>query len=261
MKKLAFTLLVLGLVMNAWLWNRVAGLQREIQTRAASGDEAEQLRQQLRDWEEKSRAKISPQPASSDAIELARLRNEVGQLRRQVEETKKAPAPVSWRRLPATADWNEKFAAATNELAEQSQYLDELHSKHALLISNLATASPQDLEDLKRRAQSRQCIQNLKQIGLAARVWANDNGDKFPRDYFTMREELGTPAVLFCPSGPTTIPNDWAQLNPSMISYTWHGATASEENPDSVLTTCPIHGHEGHGDGSVHQTRPGPTIP
>ena len=262
MKKLALTLLVLSLVANVWLWNRLVGLQRDIQVRVAAGDEAEQLRQQLRDWETKSRAKNGPQPVSADASDLARLRNEVSQLRQQLAETKKATAAsTSWRRLPATADWSEKFAAATNELARQEKNMDELYGHHSLLISNLAAASDQDLEDLKRRAQSRQCIQNLKHIGLAARVWANDNGDKFPRDYLTMREELGTPAALFCPSGPATAPGDWSQLNPAMISYSWYGATASEEKPDSILTKCPIHGHEGHGDGSVHQTRPGLTIP
>ena len=117
MKKLGLILLALSLAVNALLWNRVAGLQRDLQTRRAAADEAGQWR----DWEAKSRAKMHPQPASAEVNELARLRNEVSQLRRQLDETKKTPAPASWRRFPVTADLSEKFSAATNELAEQSQ--------------------------------------------------------------------------------------------------------------------------------------------
>jgi hypothetical protein len=131
-----------------------------------------------------------------------------------------------------------------------------------LLISNLATASPQDLEDLKRRAQSRECMQNLKRIGLAARIWANDHNDKFPADYLTMREELQTPKILFCPAASGVIAiSDWSQLNPAAISYTWHGATAVEAKPDSVLTSCQIHDHLGMADGSAQATRPNPGLP
>jgi hypothetical protein len=63
------------------------------------------------------------------------------------------------------------------------------------------------------------CINNLKQTGLAARVWEGDYNDKFPwqistnqggtRDFITgpntfrhlqvMSNELSTPKVVFCP--------------------------------------------------------------
>src|SRR5271157_107085 len=32
----------------------------------------------------------------------------------------------------------------------------------------------------KQKAQRISCINNLKQIGTAYRIWANDNGDRFP---------------------------------------------------------------------------------
>src|ERR1700710_784913 len=65
-----------------------------------------------------------------------------------------------------------------------------------------------------------QCLNNLKQTGLAYRVWEGDNGDKFPmvtsetnggtmefttganewRHFQIMSNELSTPRVLWCPT-------------------------------------------------------------
>ena len=33
----------------------------------------------------------------------------------------------------------------------------------------------------KKKAQKINCINNLKQVGLAFRIWEGDNGDKYPR--------------------------------------------------------------------------------
>jgi prepilin-type N-terminal cleavage/methylation domain-containing protein len=91
----------------------------------------------------------------------------------------------------------------------------------AMLLPALAAA--------KRKAQRINCVSNLKQVGLAFRLWEGDNGDKFPmtvavaeggaEDYvyqgstapsrtpynmgvvFTvMSNELSTPKILTCPS-------------------------------------------------------------
>lgn len=63
------------------------------------------------------------------------------------------------------------------------------------------------------------CVNNLKQVGLAFRIWAGDNGDKFPmsvsvtnggtleliasgtvwRHFQVMSNELNTPKILVCP--------------------------------------------------------------
>src|SRR5271154_2023297 len=42
----------------------------------------------------------------------------------------------------------------------------------AMLLPALAAA--------KRKAQRISCVNNLKQVGLAFRVWAGDNGDRYP---------------------------------------------------------------------------------
>ena len=65
------------------------------------------------------------------------------------------------------------------------------------------------------------CVSNLKQIGLAFRMWSNDNGEKFPmqssvfstnggsmefnftgevwRHYLVLSNELSNPKILVCP--------------------------------------------------------------
>src|SRR5580700_7324372 len=95
----------------------------------------------------------------------------------------------------------------------------------AMLLPALAAA--------KRKAQKINCTNNLKQVGLALRIWEGDNGDKYPMAvgkssggasdflshtggtatpaapasklvpgmaFMVMSNELSTPKVLYCPS-------------------------------------------------------------
>jgi prepilin-type N-terminal cleavage/methylation domain-containing protein len=93
----------------------------------------------------------------------------------------------------------------------------------AMLLPAIAAA--------KRKAQRINCVSNLKQIGLAFRLWEGDNNDKYPMTvpfaqggaqefvysggggggpssgklnegvvFMVMSNELGTPGVLVCPS-------------------------------------------------------------
>src|SRR5580658_5695752 len=82
----------------------------------------------------------------------------------------------------------------------------------AMLLPALAAA--------KRKAQRINCVNNLKQCGLAFRIWEGDNGDKMPmavstanggteefaagadtfRHFQVMSNELSTPKILVCPA-------------------------------------------------------------
>ena len=82
----------------------------------------------------------------------------------------------------------------------------------AILLPVLAKA--------KRRSSKIGCVNNLKQVGLAFRVWEGDYNDKFPmsvsttnggtmervesgtvwRHFEVMSNELNTPKILFCPN-------------------------------------------------------------
>src|ERR1035438_10904304 len=86
----------------------------------------------------------------------------------------------------------------------------------AMLLPALASA--------KRKAKRINCVNNLKQDGLAFRLWEGDNGDKYPmavstnkngtmeytedgnafRHFQVMSNELSTPKILVCPADDRT---------------------------------------------------------
>ena len=95
----------------------------------------------------------------------------------------------------------------------------------AMLLPALASA-----HDKARRIN---CVNNLKQCGLAFRIWEGDNGDKYPMDVSTdkggtmeytdgantfrhfqvMSNELSTTRILFCPADTERESNFDEQLN------------------------------------------------
>ena len=138
------------------------------------------------------------------------------------------------------------------------------------------------LSQAKGRAQEISCRNNMKQIGLAFRTWAIDNGDQLPFNVSTnkggtlelcvvgsdgfdrnaafhfqvMSNELSTPKILVCPADTKKQPAlDFLSLQPANVSYQVRsGTNITEANPQEILAVCPIHGHVLLCDGSV-QTR------
>ena len=127
----------------------------------------------------------------------------------------------------------------------------------ALLLPALAAA--------KRKAQRINCISNLKQVGIAFRLWEGDNGDKYPMAVSTtyngakekvysasstpgaaygltnvfvvMSNELSTPKILVCPSDSTrNYTTNFANLvdNKNNMSYFVCG-DAAETYPQMIL--------------------------
>jgi hypothetical protein len=120
----------------------------------------------------------------------------------------------------------------------------------ALLLPALAKA--------KGNAQQVQCVNHLRQIGLAARIWSNEHGGKLPPDFVTMSNELATPKILVCVSdGEKTRATDWEQFSASQnLSYEYLTPGISEnEEPRTEVFRCPIHGSVAHLDGSVTSGR------
>ena len=137
----------------------------------------------------------------------------------------------------------------------------------AMLLPALAAA--------KRKAQKISCTNNLKEVGLAFRVWSGDNGDKYPMSvsannggpndlvaadqlipltiwavtqqkafaytvFQCMSNEISTPKIAFCPSdlgnGRSSVAaTNFISLNNGYISY-FYGRDPNEAYPAMILT-------------------------
>lgn len=133
------------------------------------------------------------------------------------------------------------------------------------------------LAKAKGKAESIKCVNNMKNIGLAFRIFATDHGDQYPFNVITnetgvrieavgmdtvhvflaLSNELGSPQLLVCPADQSKHPAaSMASLTAANISYEVKtGPEVKESNPQEVLARCPIHGHEVLCDGSVQQRR------
>ena len=141
----------------------------------------------------------------------------------------------------------------------------------------------------QRKAQHITCENNLKQIGLAFKIWAGDHGDKFSfqistneggtfelrnRDaesfdrnslahFLVMSNELSTPKLLCCPHDESKIlAADWGKLSETNLSYRLRtDAKVNEFNPREILAVCPVDGTFLYCDGSVSRPngKPEPT--
>ena len=99
------------------------------------------------------------------------------------------------------------------------------------------------------------CVSNLKQIALAARMWSNDNGEKFPWQvststngtlelvsgpsvsphFLSMSNELLSPKVLACTSdGKRPKAALWSEFDDTHLSY-FVGLDSNEAKPRSIL--------------------------
>ena len=142
----------------------------------------------------------------------------------------------------------------------------------ALLLPALVSA--------RMKAQQISCMNNMKQIGLAFRIWENDNGDQFPfnvstnkagsqesvalgadrfdqnswRSFQVMSNELGnSPVILSLPADPSkTRAADFSHLQAGNVTYEIRsGSKVPDASPGAVLAICPIHHTVLFADGHV----------
>ena len=133
----------------------------------------------------------------------------------------------------------------------------------AMLLPALAAA--------KRKAQKINCVNNLKQVGLAFRIWEGDNGDKYPMAlssaqggaseyignaantghtapnlqpynepavFMTMSNELSTPKVIYCPADSVRTlqqNSSFSALVVGNVSYFVFG-DASDAYPQMIIS-------------------------
>ena len=213
-------LIVLGIQTSQML-----ELQRENESLRAATSEREPLRQDAVELERLRTVQREMEKRGKQGEELLKLKAEVEVLRGQIGE------------LPALQAENRRLQAERAALSPE------------------ATASPVDdpFAQMKEKADSTKCINNLKQIGLAARMWANDHKtNALPLEWLMMKKELSTPKVLTCPADTARKPAiTWEQFDGSSVSYEFPSATPDERDPYVVYSRCPIHGCVGLSDGSV----------
>ncbi|HEY0456862.1 MAG TPA: prepilin-type N-terminal cleavage/methylation domain-containing protein [Verrucomicrobiae bacterium] len=139
------------------------------------------------------------------------------------------------------------------------------------IIAILASLLLPALAASKEKARQTQCINNLKEIGIAWRVWSNDNENIFPwfvtatnggsmdtgdwaDHYRVASNELVTPKLLVCPSDKAhVIGIDWKAANTQgdkNFSY-FVGISAYEDNPQTILAGD---SHVNGGGGGINLT-------
>jgi prepilin-type N-terminal cleavage/methylation domain-containing protein len=132
----------------------------------------------------------------------------------------------------------------------------------AMLLPALAAA--------KRKAQKINCVNNLKQVGIAFRIWEGDNGDKYPMSvsfaaggasgnlnhggtatpptgttasycpglvFLVMSNELATAKILFCPSDSIHTAGQGYATN-----FTYEDLLGIQTAPASTATIAPAEG-------------------
>ena len=117
----------------------------------------------------------------------------------------------------------------------------------ALLASLLLATMGRARETAKRVM----CSSNLKQIGQAAYLYANDHGGQFPPDLATLLQTQDIGAEVFtCPSsdvykatGATTQQVVASILAGDHLSYAWTGAGLMNDAPADVILAFDLERH------------------
>jgi hypothetical protein len=206
--------------------NRGANLKRENAALQTTAADLPKLREQHAALEQAQAQHDELVQLRKDNAELRSLQAEVAQLR---------TLPQQIQRLQ---DENKRLSAAPASIAS-------------------ATDSASFFDEAKARAERIQCVNNLKQVGLAFRIWAGDNNDKYPTSLVVMSNELSTTKILVCPSD--TARQQYAmlgfgQFQDSMTSYQLTVQPDDENNnPPCIIAKCPIHRNYLLSDGSVQQ--------
>lgn len=154
-----------------------------------------------------------------------------------------------------------RLRALLQQLAAEIEQLRQLGRENEAMRAELASLtqafSPEEtaaLEAIRQKAMMIECVNNLKQMGLAAIIWANKHEDTFPADLASLNIHLSKPRTLWCPADTARAPAaDWPSFTPAHSSYEYLAPqSAAYAEPNRVVFRCPVHGSIAIADGSAH---------
>ena len=227
---LSFGVLLLGcFIMVAWQTSQLMSLRRENHTLRVALPDLDELRAEQESLQKRAAAAGPGAIAAREQEELVRLREEVAQL-----------------------------TARAQEVATLHAENKRLQSEMAAAIAKAGLEVEKDpFAEAQERAKRITCVSNMKQIGLALRMWSNDHKDLFPMDFLSASNEMNSPKILTCTSDTARKrANNWQEFNGSSVSYEFLDPGGTDRGPAVVLTRCPIHNNVGLTDGSVSQLSP-----
>jgi prepilin-type N-terminal cleavage/methylation domain-containing protein len=128
------------------------------------------------------------------------------------------------------------------------------------IIAILAALLLPALAGAKKKGKGAECINNLRQVGIGFRLWANDNDDRFPwfidvakarrqakggslnsddwTDHFRVASnELNNPKILYCPTDKVKAPaTSWHTMDGNRHISFFVGLDAEESKPQTILS-------------------------
>lgn len=91
---------------------------------------------------------------------------------------------------------------------------------------------------------SQRCVNQLKQIWLAAQLYSLDNRDILPASISELTNTLYSPSSLICPADPfTPVPADFGEVDLAAVTYLILAPGANGGDPAQPYARCRIHGH------------------
>ncbi|GEM_PF-1943196 len=225
--------------------------------------------------------------------QLEKLREDITLKEQQIEmqrdQTRLAlAADARIKSLQDNATEADQLAATLAELqaliAKLTTEATDLEAKLAVVPDSNEVIAPYDffndpngpMQKAREEVDSTKCVNNMKRIGLAFRIFSNDNDGLFPPNFNSMANELSQATVLCCPKDesnrmlaerlfdfvqPNGPKDDWSDWKAAWArwpinggSYEMLGANLNRNDPvvdRKIVAKCRFHGHVTYGNGAV----------